>query len=166
MKDAVFWIRALGLVEHPEGGFFSETYRSDELLLNAFLPERYTGPRSFSTSIYFLLKSENISVFHRLQSDEMWHFYKGSSLTIHVLGMDGIYKKIQLGDDIENGEKLQAVIPRGDWFGAEVNEKASFSLTGCTVAPGFDFNDFELGEREEMIRDYPGQAELIKRLTG
>ena len=105
-------------------------------------------------------------MFHRLQSDEMWHFYKGSSLTIHVLGMDGIYKKIQLGDDIENGEKLQAVIPRGDWFGAEVNEKASFSLTGCTVAPGFDFNDFELGEREEMIRDYPGQAELIKRLTG
>ena len=165
MKTAEYYIKTLGLQKHPEGGWFKEVYRSDEEIAGEHLPERYTGARHHSTSIYFLLTSDTFSAFHRIKSDELWHFYEGSPVTIYMIGSEGNYSEITLGRNIENGEVLQCVIPHGVWFGAKVNSADSFCLVGCTVAPGFHFDDFELGEREELLKKFPERSEIIKTLT-
>ena len=160
-KSADDWIKKLKLEAHPEGGYFSETYRSSETL-----PKRYNKVRSFSTAIYFLLKSGEVSAFHRLKSDEIWHFYEGSALSLFILNPKT--KKLEtfrLGRDPEKGETFQVVIPAGRWFGACVEDKKYFSLIGCTVAPGFDFEDFELAHREDLLRDYPSCKSIIQILT-
>lgn len=164
-KTAEYWIKYLDLEPHPEGGFFCEIYRSEESVQKSALPERYTGDRDFGTSIYFLLRSQDVSHFHRLQSDEIWHFYAGSSLTIHLLNSDDEYTTQSLGAVPEKSEQLQFVVPKGVWFGATVNEPDSYSLVGCTMAPGFNFVDFELGEREELIQQFPQHRGIIERLT-
>lgn len=156
-------ISELGLLAHPEGGYFKEVYRSNEKLKKEILPKRYSGNRCFATSIYFLLAGEDKSHFHKIKSDEIWHFYYGSTIIIHELTRKGKYQKTLIGSNILKGEKPQYVIEKGNWFAAEVKNKNSFSLIGCTVAPGFDFEDFELAKPQQLIKKFPKQKLLIKK---
>ena len=165
MRDAQYWIKSLGLERHPEGGYYKETYRSDEVIDLAGLPERFPGPRSISTSIYFLLQGGEVSHLHRIKSDELWHFHAGNSLSIHMIDPEGEHRIKRLGQNIENGEVLQGIVPTGCWFGAEVDDPDAFCLVGCTVAPGFDFEDFEMGDREVLLQLFPEHREIIGRLT-
>ena len=164
--SAEMLVGRLGLSRHPEGGWYRECYRSPEAAPAAGLPERFGGPRSFCTSIYFLLGRQDISRLHRIKSDELWHFYAGASLTVHVISPDGDYSKLLLGSDLARGETFQGAVPAGCWFGAELSGEGEYALVGCTVSPGFDFADFEMGEREELLRLYPSHADVITRLTG
>ena len=165
IKSAQYWIDRLNLIAHPEGGYYRETYRSQLSIAREALPPQFTGSRLVSTAIYFLLDGENFSAFHRLRSDELWHFYSGSPITVYVIAPDGGYSEIQLGSDPDAGEALQAVVKAGCWFASRVRDSKSFALAGCTVAPGFDLADFELGKREELVRLYPQHRNLIESLT-
>lgn len=165
MNKAEYWIEKLGLEKHPEGGWFKEVYRSKEKIKTEHLPERFGGERHHSTSIYFLLTGDTFSAFHRIKSDELWHFYDGVPVTIHMINESGEYSQVTLGRDIEKGEALQYAVPHSVWFGAEVNDKDSYSLVGCTVAPGFHFDDFELAKRDELAGKYPEHKGIIARLT-
>jgi len=158
-------IKHFNLAPHPEGGYFRELYRSEEKLPASTLPERYRDPRTFATSIYFLLKSGEPSLFHKLQSNELFYFHCGSPLTAHCLHKDGEYQKHVLGKTNLHDLCFQIIIPHGTWFAAEVEELNSFSLIGCMVAPGFEFDDFEMGKRADLIEKYPEQRTLIERLT-
>ena len=158
-------IRRLALVRHPEGGWFRETYRSAETVPADALPVRFCGERSLSTAIYFLLERGDVSALHRIKSDEIWHFYAGASLSIHVFAKEGMHETLKLGTDIGAGETFQVVVPAGCWFGAEVDGKGPYSLVGCTVTPGFDFADFEMGDGGQLLQIYPAYAEIIRRLT-
>lgn len=164
MKTAEYWIEKLELEPHPEGGFFREVFRSTGKITKESLPAKFSGDRVYYTSIYFLLKGENFSAFHRIKSDEIWHFYNGASVRIHVLNAEGKYLEVKLGRDLENGELPQIMVAGGDWFGAEVTDKNSYALVGCNVAPGFEFEDFELGGKGELVTEYPEMKELIERL--
>lgn len=148
-------INDLNLTAHPEGGYYSETYRSEISL---------DGSRSIMTSIYFLLPSSHVSKFHRIKSDELWFFHLGSSLIIHSI-VDGKHIEFKLGNDFENGEYPQYLVPGGTIFGSSVMKENSFALVSCVVAPGFDFDDFELLRYEQLNKDYPKLEEIIKRLT-
>lgn len=165
MRNAEYWVKNLGLEAHPEGGFFKEIYRSAESIAKEALPERFNGDRVFSTSIYYLLDNDNVSLFHRIKQDEVWHFYEGDSLTIHCISTDGQYLKKLLGKNIEAGELFQVIVRAGDYFAAEVNDKSSFGLVGCTVSPGFDFEDFELPSREDLLNAFPEHQKTIERFT-
>jgi predicted cupin superfamily sugar epimerase len=164
-KDAAYWINKLKLEPHPEGGFFYQTYRADLILPKDALPPQFTGSRAASTAIYFLLDGENFSAFHRLHSDELWHFYIGASLVVHLIDANGAYSEIQIGRNPEADEVLQAAVKAGCWFASRVKEAKSFALVGCTVSPGFDFEDFELEKREELARRYPQYRDVIERFT-
>ena len=164
MHDVEYWKNHLELLPHPEGGYYKETYRSSEMISSTALPDRFEGDRHFSTAIYFMLRSEDRSVFHRIKSDEVWHFYQGSTLLIYVLQQNQL-KIYKLGSDIEKGESLQIVIPANCWFGAHVEKHHSFALCGCTVAPGFDFRDFEMAHRKDLIKKYPEFEMEIIHLT-
>lgn len=164
MNSAQYWITQLNLLPHPEGGFFKETYRAPGIIPHDSLPACFTGPRSFATAIYFLLRSQDRSVFHRIKSDELWHYHAGGVLSIYVLQENGL-RCHKLGPNPEKGESLQIVIPAGCWFGARVEESESFVLSGCTVAPGFDFADFEMAERSELLKTFPQHANIIEALT-
>jgi predicted cupin superfamily sugar epimerase len=150
------------LSPHPEGGYYKETYRSEGIIPAAGLAERFSGARNFSTAIYFLLLKNSFSAFHRIKSDECWHFYEGDSLHVHVLHLNGSYELIRLGKNREEGEVYQAIVPAGAWFASET--RGEYSFVGCTVAPGFDFRDFELAFAAELISEYPESAELFQRL--
>jgi uncharacterized protein len=164
-KDSRYWIEKLQLAPHPEGGYFRQTYRSEVVIAREALPAGFSGARAVSTAIYFLLEGENFSAFHRLRSDEIWHFYVGEALVVHVIDAEGKYSRILLGDDSEAGQVLQAVVRAGCWFASHVADWKGFAVVGCTVAPGFDFADFEVGEREELAAKYSQHRELISRLT-
>lgn len=159
--DAAAWIRLLGLAPHPEGGCFRRTYACEQ---TASLPGR-SGERHFSTAIFFLLQAHEKSRLHRLKSDELWHFHCGSSLTLHLLHPCGEYESLRLGLDPEHRILPQAVVPAGTWFGATVDQPGGFSLASCTVAPGFDFADFEIASRKELLFSFPTHAGIIERLT-
>jgi predicted cupin superfamily sugar epimerase len=165
MKDARYWIGRLGLAKHPEGGYYKETYRSKESIARESLPERFQGARAFSTAIYFLLPANEFSAFHRIKQDEVWHFYEGSSLTVHVITPAGEYVAIKLGRDPERGETHQAVVKAGCLFGASLDGEGTYGLVGCTVAPGFDFEDLEIPDRKELLARYPRHRGVIERLT-
>ncbi len=165
MKPATYWIDYLDLLPHPEGGFFKETYRAEDTVSKQGLPERFPADRSASTGIYFLLRSEDFSHLHRIRSDEMWHFYAGSTLTVHMIDDDGNYSFFKVGADPEKGATFQVVVPANVWFGATVDDADSYSLVGCTVAPGFDFADFEMADRSEMLVQFPQHAAVIERIT-
>jgi uncharacterized protein len=164
-EKAKHYIKKLQLKPHPEGGYYKEIYRAGEIILAENLPKRYKSSRNFSASIYFLLEEKQVSNFHKLKSDEQWHFYDGSSVVVYVIEEDGDLNKIRLGRNIENGETLQTVIKHDTWFAAELSDKTSFALIGCTVAPGFDFDDFELGKTDELVIEFPKHKNLIHRLT-
>ena len=165
MEQAEFYIKSLNLGKHPEGGYFREVYRSLEEIPAKALPARFEGARSFSTSIYFLLPGDEISVFHKIRSDEIWHFYKGAFIRIHIIDSKGNYSTLVLGDDPFNSSSFQQVVPQGSWFAAESLDPLSFSLAGCTVAPGFDFKDFEMAERETLMELFPQHGAIIEHFT-
>ncbi len=161
--DAGHWIRALGLTAHPEGGYFRETYRSEEQFAAGALPARFSGPRPFLTSIYYLLRSGERSLFHRIQSDEVWCFHCGCALRLVSISPDGALEEALLGG--EPGGTFQSVVRAGCWFGAYPARADSYSLVSCIVAPGFDFADFELASRAQMLRSFPELSGVIRLLT-
>lgn len=158
-------VDTLELIEHPEGGFYKENYRSTGEITIENLPDEFNGSRNYCTGIYFLLTSGNFSAFHRINQDEMWHFYEGSPLTVHMIDNDGNYSFQKVGLDIKNMELPQFVVPKNVWFASEVNTPHSYSFVGCTVSPGFDFDDFELADRETLLEQFPTHQEIIIKLT-
>ena len=165
MHTAEDWIRHLDLEPHPEGGCYREVYRSSETIDSKGLPLRFDGKRVFSTSIYFLLRARETSSLHRIQQDEIWHYHDGGGLRVHVINPEGHHVAIDLGRDLGKNQQPQAVVQAGCWFGAEVIGDDPFALVGCTVAPGFEFDDFELANRAALIQQFPSHAELIEKLT-
>lgn len=152
------WVKKLGLKKHPEGGYFRETFRSRMEVSAPGL----SGDRSASTAIYYLLESGQFSAFHRIKSDELWHLYAGSPLVIHVID-GGRMMAVTLGRG--KGQEPQAAVRAGCWFAASVSRPKSYSLAGCTVAPGFEFADWEMGKREELLSKYPEHRQAIERYT-
>ena len=152
-------IKRLYLKPHPEGGYYSETYKSVETISN-----RDGSKRNVCTAIYYLLENEDKSHFHRIKSDELWFFHQGEALEI-VLLQDGEIKRIILGNDILNGETPQAIVPANTWFAARIKSGKGFSLVSCTVAPGFDFEDFEIAKREDLLKQFPSLKEKIEEFS-
>ncbi len=165
MIDAAYWIERLRLLPHPEGGYYRETYRASDQIGAEALERRFGAARSASTAIYFLLTSADFSSLHRMKSDEAWHYHVGSPLTVHAIDPNGNLQTYKVGLGLDDGQQPQAVVPGGHWFGATVDEPGGYSLVSCTVAPGFDFEDFELGDRQHLTRLYPQHQTLIERLT-
>lgn len=157
-------IKQLDLQPHPEGGFFKETYRSEGSISNQNLSV-YSGGRNHSTCIYYMLVSGSFSAFHRIHQDEIWHFYDGSPVELHTISPEGVHEHYLIGRDISGGEIPQLVVPGNHWFASKVAEPDSYSLVGCTVAPGFDFDDFELADKNELLEKYPEHKTLIMEFT-
>lgn len=164
MLSAKQLIQHYNLQPHPEGGFYAETYRSAEVIEQNGLPERFSGSRAFSTAIYFLLQAGDFSAFHKIKSDECWHFYAGDPLLIHLMNPHGQLSVVSLGNKPSNGEHFQFVVPAGYWFASEPAPNSKFSFVGCTVAPGFDFADFEMGQQAKLMLSYPQHASIFQRL--
>jgi hypothetical protein len=156
--DARALVAALGLAPHPEGGFYRETFRAP-LLVAA--PQ---GERAASTAIYFLLPAGTFSAVHRVRSDEVWHHYDGDPVELHTIDPAGAHAVATLGRDLANGQRPQLVVPAGVWQAA-VPAGHRFALCGCTVAPGFDFADFEMPSREALVATFPGLRGVVERLT-
>ncbi len=178
--EAKYIIDKLNLIKLVgEGGYYRETYRSDNHIIvnscnedlkdNVYscsnLEIKSSNIRSVSTLIYYLLDGDQFSAFHKVKYDEIWHFYKGSSVSLYILTDVGEIMRIQIGNDLENNEHIQYVIKGNTWFGAEINDKSLYSLMGCSVSPGFDFRDFELGERDKLKNTYPQHESIINKLT-
>jgi uncharacterized protein len=161
-EQVKYWIEKLNLRQHPEGGFFTEIYRSKRYV---HLPE-YDRPRSVCTAIYYLLIGDQFSFFHRIKSDEIWHFYSGSSLSLHIIEAKDEKTRlmdIRLGSNIDNNETFQAVIKSGSWFAASIIDHDSYSLVGCTVSPGFEYRDWEIGQMQTLNRLYPQYKSVIEK---
>lgn len=165
IKNAEYWIEKLQLQSHPEGGYYREIYRSPVEISGQCLPERYKSSRNTSTSIYFLLKANDFSSMHRLKSDEIWYYHVGNPIIIYLLDTSGNLETKHLGPNLDASQQLQVVIPAGTIFGAETFGDADFSLMGCVVAPGFDFMDFELLLRKDLLLKYPEHKARITKLT-
>jgi predicted cupin superfamily sugar epimerase len=148
-------ISSLELQPHPEGGYYKETYRSAANI----------GDRSLSTAIYFLLPAGQRSHLHRIKSDELWHYHLGGPLIVTQISPAGKVEEIRIGPDVEAGQKLQHAVPAGYWFGSRPADGTEFTVVGCTVAPGFDFADFEMGKRADLLREFPAARSAIERLT-
>lgn len=157
MEKAQYWIDQLHMQPHPEGGFYAETYRSEGKIKEL--------DRHYSTAIYFLLLEDKFSAFHRIRSDEMWHFYAGSAIEVLVLDKESKLKIHRLGNKPEQGETFQLLVPAELWFASRMLDPSSYGLVGCTVAPGFDFQDFEMARRSELVHQYPQHTEIINCLT-
>lgn len=164
MLTANALIKQFNLLPHPEGGYYKETYKATEYIAKNALPERFQADRFFSTAIYFLLEKGNFSAFHKIKSDECWHFYAGEALLIYVLHLNGKLEIIRLGNNIEMGEVFQFVVPANCWFASEPAANSDFSFVGCTVSPAFDFADFELAKATELIKVFPEHENIINRL--
>jgi predicted cupin superfamily sugar epimerase len=164
MMTVKYLIDQLDLLPHPEGGFYRETYRSAGILSKQCLTTDFAADRHYATAIYFLLKQGDFSAFHRIKSDECWHFYEGDALLIHVIDKHGHYYCTRLGRKLDEGEVYQFVVPAGAWFASEPAPHSSFTLVGCTVAPGFDFADFEMADAAKLVRAFPQHRQLVERL--
>jgi len=160
-KSAEFWIKKLNLQRHPEGGYFIETHRSEILIR---LPRKESF-RNACTVIYYLLTGDEFSSFHMLRSDETWHFYDGSSITLHIIKTNGTFSEVKLGTKFDENETFQAVVESGSWFAASVNDISSYSLVGCTVSPGFDYRDWNMTHIESLAKIYPQHRAVIERYT-
>jgi uncharacterized protein len=159
-KDRAYWISKLNLHKHPEGGYFVESYKSEELVN---FPKH--GPRYVCTAIYYLLTGDDFSSFHIMKSDELWHFYAGSSLTLYIIEQNGRLNEVRLGHNIDNGDTFQAAIKSGCWFAAALEDQNSYSLVGCTVSPGFDYQDWKLGDIKKLTSLYPQHKSVIEKYT-
>ena len=157
--DSKLLIESLELKKHPEGGYYKETYRAADTLNNL-----NGEARNISTAIFYLLEGNDRSHFHRIANDEMWFYHSGVDLDIHCI-VDGELKTIRLGLDVSNGELMQVVIPAYTWFASKIVDEKSYALLSCVVAPGFDFKDFELAERNLLIEEYPNLNSIITDFT-
>ncbi|WP_210405038.1 cupin domain-containing protein [Pedobacter sp. G11] len=155
-QNADYWIKKLDLQPHPEGGYYKEIFRSGNEIY------RESESRKACTSIYYLISDNDFSAFHRLKSDELWYFHKGEPIFIHVINPQGIYQCIELSDS--DSGSLQVIIPPDSWFAAEIPGGAGFSLTSCAVAPGFEFSEFEMGDKQLLINEFPEHRELLMKL--
>jgi predicted cupin superfamily sugar epimerase len=158
-------ISVLDLQPHPEGGYYKETYRSEDKIHLSGGPHHFPNNRNFATSIYFLIEKNNFSAFHRIKSDETWHFYEGDPLEVIEIDLDGNLLFTTVGRNIRHGETYQHTVKAGHWFASRVLQGGNFSFVGCSVSPGFDFNDFELAIRDELIHEFPQHQDIIKDLT-
>ena len=150
---------------HGEGGFFAESYRSEGTIPRSILPPDYDGDRAYGTAIYYLLTPETMSAMHRLCSDEVFHFYLGDPVEMLQLHSDGSAEVITLGPDLLDGMRLQVVVPKGTWQGLKLIPGGKFALLGANMAPGFEFADYEAGDRESLLRAYPAFEQLIVART-
>lgn len=165
--DAARVIEILGLEPlRGEGGYFHETYRSRGIIPRTALSDGYSGERPFSTAIYFLVTPESFSALHRVPGEEIFHFYLGDPVSMFRLYPDGEGEIIVLGNDIEEGHRPQCVVPGGVWQGLRLVGKGKFALLGTTMSPGFEFEDFERGERDALLKMFPGHEKQIRRFTG
>jgi len=157
------YVKKLQLKKHPEGGYYREVYRAGEIISGEHLPNRFKSSRNFSTSIYFLLEGKQFSAFHLLESDELWHFYDGCDVIIYIISNKGKLSKRKIG----RGENcnFQITIEKNSWFAAELADNKSFALVGCTVSPGFEFEDIVIGKRAELIKQFPKYERVIKKFT-
>ncbi|CUN79121.1 MULTISPECIES: cupin domain-containing protein [Clostridium] len=155
MKTAEYYIEKLEMLPHVEGGYFKESFLSESL---------YNTDKKLWSSIYFLLRTGEVSHFHRLKSDELWYYHAGESLTIYMITPEGNLITKQLGLNIENGESPQVLVPKGCIFGSAMNNDG-FSLVGCMVSPAFEYKDFELFNRDELLSLYPEHQSIINKLT-
>ena len=157
-----YLISHLQLTPHPEGGWYRETFRSEQ---------RFEGEgdfpqgRNYFTSIYFLISSDNFSALHRIKSDESWHFYEGDPFEVVEITEAGELKQTVLGSDLSKGHVYQYTVPAGSWFGSRVLKGGNYSLVGCTVAPGFDFRDFEMVDRISLLKSYSHFDHVFNQLT-
>ena len=159
MKDAQYYIDAFDMQAHPEGGYYKRTLAStDETTTKS-------GVRSLYSSIYFLLRSGEVSHFHRLKSDEIWFYHTGSPLTLHIISPDGVYSEIQLGLEAAKGESPQVMVPKHSIFGCSVNDPNTFGLVSCVVSPGFVFEDFEMFSQAQLLALYPQYEDMIRKLA-
>ena len=164
MKDINYWIEQLKLQTHPEGGYYNEIYVSDIEIDSSVLDADIEGKRKLSTSIYYLLPYGETSKFHSFKSDEIWYYHYGSAITVYYFDPQGKFISKVLGPEAHKGQQLQVVIPAYSIMGANTTEPGSYSLIGCMVSPGFDFKDFKLFDKEELLQLYPDQHELIHRI--
>jgi len=162
-------IKHFNLIKHPEGGYYKEVYRSKGHIPAEVLGEPFKGDRNYATSIYFLLKSDEFSAWHRIKQDEIWHFYQGSSIKLHMISPEGSYSYVLIGNDFEANNHPQYTVPANVWFAAEViksiNQEDAYAFVGCGVSPGFDFKDFELPSRAVLTELYPQHSGIIAALT-
>jgi predicted cupin superfamily sugar epimerase len=156
----------LKMLPHPvEGGFYAETYRTPQRLPRVALPAAYPGERSLATAIYYMLTPETISEMHRVRGDEIFHFYLGDPVEMLELRPDGSGGVVVLGQDIASGMKLQHVVPAGVWQGSRLRPGGAFALLGTTMSPGFEYEDYETGNGDELIAKFPSYADLIRART-
>lgn len=155
----------LHLIPHPEGGSYTQTYKAVERIPIEALGNDYSGARASSTAIYYLLEPGTFSEMHRLRSDEIFHFYLGDPVEMLQLCPDGRSRLVQLGPDLTAGQRPQLVVPKNVWQGSRLISGGRFALLGCTVAPGFEFDDYESGCRDALISAYPEHRDLITALT-
>jgi predicted cupin superfamily sugar epimerase len=160
-----YWIQHLKLQPHPEGGAYARVYTAELIIPQKSLPENFSGDRNSCTHIYYLLRQNDFSAFHRIQSDELWHFYDGDTLCIYEIDKHGELTEHLLGKNSENGEAPFHIIKAGNWFASKLKTGGSYALVGCTVSPGFDFAEFEMGDRNKLIKSHPQYADLISSLT-
>lgn len=158
-------VKHLGLSPHPEGGYYKETYRSGGIISEAALPKEFGGDRNFATAIYFLIEKNNFSALHKIKSDETWHFYAGDALEVIEINEHGELKLTLVGNRITEGEVFQYTVKANTWFGSRVKKGGNYSLVGCTVAPGFDFSDFEMAERATLSAQHPQHKLMIEEMT-
>jgi len=163
-RNANYWINHLQLTKHIEGGWYNEVYRSSLILKKQQLPASFSNDKTICTHIYFLLQKHGFSAFHRIKSDELWHFYAGDPLIVYEIDRAGTLTEHVLGNDPEKGHTLFTAIKAGNWFASRVKNGSDYSLVGCTVAPGFDFEDFELANNTTLTTAYPQHTELINQL--
>ena len=164
MSRADQLIEQYNLQPHPEGGWYCQTYKSNEQVAANALPIRFGASRAFSTAIYFLLEQGNFSAFHRIKSDECWHFYTGDPLLIYIIQQNRELEIISLGNDPEKGQTFQYVVPANCWFACRPAPGSEYCFVGCTVSPGFEFEDFELADAGTLSNEYPQHTMIIKEL--
>lgn len=156
-------IKAFSLLPHPEGGYYKETYRSAEVIETT--SEEFPNQRNYSTAIYFLIEKDNFSALHRIKSDELWHFYEGDALEVIEIDLKGNLMRTHVGRDLQKDQTYQYMVKAGHWFGSRVVKEGNFSFVGCTVAPGFDFKDFEMAKRDELCKLFPQHSSVIQEMT-
>lgn len=157
LPEARQWIDRLNMQPHPEGGYYQETFRSQGTIAAL--------DRNYSTAIYYLLLEKAFSAFHRIKSDELWHFYAGNTLEVAVLYPNGSLKIHRLGPHWKQGDRFQLAVPANHWFASRMADPTTYALVGCTVSPGFDFRDFEMAERQTLLTEYPQHQQVIHQLT-
>ena len=164
-KSVSYWTAKLNLIPHPEGGYYRETIRSEEVLPGNYTHSGIGGPRSLFTTIYFLLEEGQFSAFHKLQADEIWFFHAGGPLDVHIISREGLLKTFTLGMEPEEQQHFHLLVEQQQWFASTPKTNSGYALVSCVTAPGFDFADFELANRSALVEAYPQHEALIRAYT-